>query len=446
MFNKILIANRGEIALRVIRACKELGIGSVVVFSKEDEESLPVHFADEAICIGPREPSESYLNISRIISATEIAGAEAIHPGYGFLAENEHFAEVCRSSGIEFIGPSQEVIKKLGNKVEAREIFSKAGIPVIPGSGVVKDKKEAVKIAGELGYPVILKAAFGGGGRGMRIIRKKRELNSLFNVAQQEARISFGKPDIYIEKYFTRARHIEFQILADKLGKVLHFGERDCSIQRRYQKILEEAPSVFLNKALREEMGEVAVRAAREINYVGAGTIEFLVDEERNFYFMEVNTRIQVEHPVTEMITGKDLVKDQILIAGGERLTYDQEDIKLKGNSIECRINAEDPERNFTPSPGKITTFHLPGGPGVRIDTHIFSEYTISPYYDSLLAKLITWGRNREEAIIRMKRSLEEFVIEGVKTNISLHQRIIGNERFKRGDFYTNFIEEELMK
>lgn len=446
MFSKILIANRGEIALRIIRACKELGIRSVVVFSKEDEESLPVHFADEAICIGPREPSESYLNISRIISATEIAGAEAIHPGYGFLAENEHFAEVCRSSGIELIGPSHEVIKKLGNKVQARETFSKAGVPVIPGSRVVKDKKEAVKIAGELGYPVILKAVFGGGGRGMRIIRKKRELNSLFNVAQQEARISFGKPDIYIEKYFTRARHIEFQILADKFGKVLHFGERDCSIQRRYQKILEEAPSVFLNKALREEMGKVAVRAAKQINYVGAGTIEFLVDEDKNFYFMEVNTRIQVEHPVTEMITGRDLVKDQILIAEGERLTYDQEDVKLKGNSMECRINAEDPERNFTPSPGKITTFHLPGGPGVRIDTHIFSEYTISPYYDSLLAKLITWGRDREEAIIRMKRSLEEFVIEGVKTNISLHQHIIENEHFKRGKFYTNFIEEELIK
>jgi len=446
MFSKILIANRGEIALRIIRACKELGIESVAVFSKEDENSLPVRFADEAICIGPREPSESYLNIPRIISAAEIAGAEAIHPGYGFLAENEHFAEVCHSSGIEFIGPSEEVIRKLGNKVEAREAFTKAGIPVIPGSGVVEEKKEAIKIANELGYPVILKAALGGGGRGMRIIRRKRELSSLFDVAREEAKASFGKSDIYIEKYFTRARHIEFQILADKFGKILHFGERDCSIQRRYQKILEEAPSLFLDSILREKMGEVAARVAKEIGYVGAGTVEFLVDEKKNFYFMEVNTRIQVEHPVTEMITGKDLVKEQILIAGGERLVYDQEDIKLEGHSIECRINAEDPEKNFIPSPGTISTFHLPGGPGVRIDTHLFSGYTIPSHYDSLLAKLITWGRNREEAIIRMKRSLEEFVIEGVKTNIPFHQHIIENERFKRGEFYTGFVEEELMK
>lgn len=447
MFTKILIANRGEIALRIIRACKELGIETAVVFSKADENSLPVRFADEAICIGPREPAESYLNIPRIISAAEVVGADAIHPGYGFLAENEQFAEICRSCGIEFIGPTQEVIRKLGDKVEARNILITAGIPVTPGSeGVVQNKKEARKIISRLLYPVVLKAASGGGGRGMRVVRGEEELDSLFNLAQQEAKASFGRSDLYIEKYLEKARHIEFQILADKFGKIVHFGERDCSIQRRHQKLMEESPSAILNNSLREKMGRTAVKVARELGYRGAGTVEFLLDEDKKFYFMEVNTRLQVEHPVTEMVTGRDLVKDQICIAGGERLSYDQNDIELLGNSIECRINAEDPERNFAPSPGKVTAFHLPGGPGIRVDTHIFSGYLIPPSYDSLLAKLITWGRNRNEAIVRIRRALEEFVIEGVKTTIPFHQRIIEDERFKNGKYYTNFVEEELMK
>jgi len=446
LFKRILVANRGEIALRIIRACKELGIETVVVFSKEDEESLPVRFADEAICIGPRDPAESYLNVSRIISAAEVAGVDAIHPGYGFLAENEQFAEICRSSGVEFIGPPHEVIKKLGDKVEARNTLARAGIPVIPGSdGVVKDKGKAREVISQIGYPVILKAALGGGGRGMRVVREEKELDSLFDLAQQEAKSSFGKPDLYIEKYFNRARHIEFQILADKFGKVLHLGERDCSIQRRHQKLMEESPSLILDDSLRRQMGKAAVKVAEELGYVGVGTVEFLVDEEKGFYFMEVNTRLQVEHPVTEMVTGKDLVKDQILIAAGERLSYDQEDIRIKGSAIECRINAEDPEKNFAPSPGKITALHLPGGPGVRVDTHIFSGYFVPSAYDSLLAKLITWGKDRKEAMGRMKRALEEFVIEGIKTTIPFHQRIIEDERFQKGQFYTSFVEEELM-
>jgi len=446
LFSKILIANRGEIALRVIRACKELGISTVAVFSKEDEKSLPVRFADEAICIGPRDSAESYLNIPRIISAAEIAGVDAIHPGYGFLAENEQFAEICRSSGVEFIGPPHEVIRKLGDKVEARNSLAKVGVPVIPGSkGVIRDKNEARRALSQIGYPAILKAALGGGGRGMRVVREERELDSLFDLAQREARSSFGKPDLYIEKYLEKARHIEFQVLADKFGRILYFGERDCSIQRRHQKLMEESPSLVLDDSLRQEMGRVAVKVARELGYIGAGTVEFLVDEERKFYFMEVNTRLQVEHPVTEMVTGRDLVKDQILIAGGQELTYDQKDIRIEGSSIECRINAEDPDENFAPCPGKITALHFPGGPGVRVDTHIFSGYSIPSAYDSLLAKLITWGRDRNEAIRRMKRALEEFVIEGIKTTIPFHQLIIENEQFQRGQFYTNFVEEELM-
>lgn len=447
MFNRILIANRGEIALRIVRACKELGIESVVVFSKEDEKSLPVLFADEAICIGPREPAESYLNVPRIISAAEIAGADAIHPGYGFLAENEQFAEVCRSSGVEFIGPSHEVIRKLGNKVEARNILAKAGIPVVPGSTVViRSKKEAQKVIDQIGYPVILKAAMGGGGRGMRVIWKKEEFDSSFNLAQQEAKVAFGKPELYIEKYLTRARHIEFQIMADNFGQIVHFGERNCSIQRRYQKLIEESPSPFIDQEMRNKMGNIAVKVAKELGYTGAGTVEFLVDENKEFYFMEMNTRLQVEHPVTEMVTGRDLVKDQIRIAGGEPLGYSQEEIKIEGSAIECRINAEDPEKNFSPSPGKITAFHVPGGPGVRVDTHVFAGYTVPASYDSLIAKLISWGRNRPEAISRMKRALEEFVIEGVKHTIPFHERIIQHQIFIKGDFYTNFVEEELLK
>ena len=447
MFTKILIANRGEIALRVVRACKELGIRSVVVFSREDEKSLPVLFADEAICIGPREPAESYLNIPRIISAAEVAGVDAIHPGYGFLAENEYFAEVCHSSGIKFIGPHQEVIRKLGNKVEARNILSEAGIPVVPGSKeIVKDKKGAEKIISKIGYPAILKAAMGGGGRGMRVVKKHRELDSLFDLAQKEARASFGKSDLYVEKYITPARHIEFQILADKSGRIVHFGERNCSIQRRYQKLIEESPSPFIDELLRKKMGEVAVKVAKTLGYTGAGTVEFLVDGENNFYFMEINTRLQVEHPVTEMVTGRDLVKDQIRIAGDEMLQYEQKDIQIEGHAIECRINAEDWERNFISSPGKVSAFHVPGGPGIRVDTHVFAGYTIPPFYDSLIAKLISWGRDREEAISRMKRALEEFVVDGIKTTIPFHQIIVENENFKRGNFYTNFVEKEIIK
>lgn len=447
MFNRILIANRGEIALRIIRACKELGIESVVVFSKEDEKSLPVLFADEAICIGPREPAESYLNVPRIISAAEIAGADAIHPGYGFLAENEQFAEVCRSSGVEFIGPSHEVIRKLGNKVEARNILASSGVPVVPGSeNVISSKKEAQEVINQIGYPVILKAAMGGGGRGMRVVWKEEELDSSFNLAKQEAKVAFGKPDLYIEKYFTRARHIEFQIMADNFGQIVHFGERNCSIQRRYQKLIEESPSPFIDQKMREKMGDIAVKVAKELGYTGAGTVEFLVDENGDFYFMEMNTRLQVEHPVTEMVTRRDLVKDQIRIAGGEPLGYTQQDIKIEGSAIECRINAEDPEKNFSPSPGEITAFHVPGGPGIRVDTHVFAGYTISASYDSLIAKLISWGRDRSEAISRMKRALEEFVIEGVKSTLPFHERIIQHEIFIKGDFYTNFVEEEILK
>ncbi len=447
MFTRILIANRGEIALRIIRACKELGIETVAVFSKEDEVSLPVRFADEAICIGPPEPAESYLNVPRIISAAEIAGAEAIHPGYGFLAENEHFAEVCRSSGVGFIGPSPEVIQKLGNKVEARNMVSRTGISVTPGSEkIINSKRDAEKVISEIGYPVVLKAAMGGGGRGMRVVRHGKDFDILFDLARQEARISFGKPDLYVEKYLERAQHIEFQILADEFGTIVHFGERNCSIQRRYQKLIEESPSPGLDEALREKMGAVALKIAKELGYTGAGTIEFLLDEDMQFYFMEVNTRLQVEHPVTEMVTGKDLVKTQIRVAGGDPLGYGQDEVKIEGSAIECRINAEDPERNFASSPGEITAFHTPGGPGVRVDTHIFSGYHIPSFYDSLLAKVITWGGDREEALVRMRRSLEEFVVEGIKTTIPFHQQIIENPLFRKGEFHINFVEEELAK
>jgi len=447
LFTKILIANRGEIALRVIRACRELGIESVVVFSKEDEHSLPVLLADEAICIGPREPAESYLNVPRIISAAEIAGADAIHPGYGFLAENEQFAEVCRSSGVEFIGPSHEVMRKLGNKLEARNTLSKAGIPVVPGSsGEVKDKKEVEKIASEIEYPVILKATMGGGGRGMRVIWKKEDLDTFFDLARQEAKVAFGHPNLYLEKYIPRARHIEFQIIADNFGEVVHFGERNCSIQRRYQKLIEESPSPFIDQNMRDEIGKIAVKVAKELGYTGAGTVEFLVDENNNFYFMEMNTRLQVEHPVTEMVTGRDLVKDQIRIASGEPLGYTQEDIKMRGAAIECRINAEDPEKNFSPSPGEVTAFHPPGGPGIRVDTHVFTNYVVSASYDSLIAKIISWGLDRSEAIVRMKRALDEFVIEGIKTTIPFHQKILEHEAFINGRFDTEFIEREIMK
>ena len=447
MFSRILIANRGEIALRIIRACKELGIESVVVFSKEDEQSLPVLFADEAICIGPREPAESYLNVPRIISAAEIAGADAIHPGYGFLSENEQFAEVCRGSGVEFIGPSHEVMRKLGNKLEARNTLFRAGIPVVPGSSsIIRDKKETKEVISEIGYPLILKATMGGGGRGMRVVENKENLDSSFNLAQQEAKVAFGNSDLYIEKYISRARHIEFQIIADNFGEMVHFGERNCSIQRRYQKLIEESPSPSMDQQKRDEMGEIAVKIARTLGYTGAGTVEFLVDENNNFYFMEMNTRLQVEHPVTEMATGRDLVKDQIRVAGEETLGYTQQDIRIHGAAVECRINAEDPERNFAPSPGQVTAFHIPGGPGIRVDTHVFASYVVSSSYDSLIAKLISWGIDRSEAILRMRRALEEFVIEGVKTIIPLHQRIMEHRVFVSGKFCTDFIEKYIVR
>lgn len=446
MFTRILIANRGEIALRIIRACKELGIESVVVFSKEDEQSLPVLFADEAICIGPREPAESYLNVPRIISAAEVAGADAIHPGYGFLAENEQFAEVCRSSGVEFIGPSHQIMRKLGNKLEARNALSKTGVPVVPGSSsVVKDRKEVEKITSQIGYPIILKATMGGGGRGMRVVEKKKDVDTLFNLASQEAKVAFGYPDLYLEKYMPRARHIEFQIVADNFGEIVHLGERNCSIQRRYQKLIEESPSTFIDQNMRDEMGEIAVKVAKELGYTGAGTVEFLVDNN-NFYFMEMNTRLQVEHPVTEMVTGRDLVKDQIKVASGESLGYKQKEIRMSGAAIECRINAEDSEKNFAPSPGKVTAFHVPGGPGIRVDTHVFASYAVSSSYDSLIAKLISWGADRSEAILRMSRALEEFVVEGVKTIIPFHQKILEHETFVSGKFDTGFIEESILE
>lgn len=446
MFSRILIANRGEIALRIIRACKELEIESVVVFSKEDEQSLPVLIADEAICIGPREPAESYLNVPRIISAAEIAGVDAIHPGYGFLAENEQFAEVCRSSGIEFIGPSHEVMRKLGNKLEARNTLGEAEIPMLPGSDcIVKEKKDIEKLAAKIGYPVMLKAIMGGGGRGMRVIWKKEDIDSSFNLARQEAKIAFGHPELYLEKYMPNAKHIEFQIIADNFGKVVHLGERNCSIQRRYQKLIEEAPSPFINQKMRNNMGKIAVKVAKEFNYTGAGTVEFLVDKNNNFYFMEMNTRLQVEHPVTEMVTGKDLVKDQIRLASGEPLSYSQKEIKMYGAAIECRINAENTEKNFSPSPGKITAFHVPGGPGIRVDTHVFTDYVVSSSYDSLIAKLISWGTDRSEAILRMRRALEEFLIEGIKTTIPFQEKILKHPTFVAGEFDTEFIEKEIM-
>jgi len=442
MFKKILIANRGEIALRIIRACKELGIPTVAVYSEADRDSLHVRFADEDVCIGSAPSTESYLNISRIISAAEVTGAEAIHPGYGFLAENTDFAEVCESCGIKFIGPNSEMIRKMGDKAYARQLMKEAGLPIVPGSnGTVESLKEAQAIIQEIGFPVMIKAAGGGGGKGMRLIKDERSLETGFRMAQAEASAAFGNPKVYIEKFLERPRHIEFQLLGDSYGNLIHLGERDCSIQRRHQKLLEESPSPFLTPELQKKMGELAVKGAKSVGYESAGTMEFLVDSERNFYFMEMNTRIQVEHPVTEFVSGVDLVKEQIKIACGERLSFLQEKIALNGHSIECRINAEDPERGFVPSPGKVTSFHLPGGPGVRVDTHIYSEYTISPFYDSMIAKIIVYGKNREEAISRMNRSLEECIVEGVKTTIPFHQQILRDDRFLRGEVDTTFVE-----
>jgi acetyl-CoA carboxylase, biotin carboxylase subunit len=441
MFRKILIANRGEIALRVICACKELGIPTVAVYSQADQHSLHVRFADEAICIGPAPSSESYLNIPAVISAAEITNTDAIHPGYGFLAESAYFAEVCEACGITFIGPSPEVIRMMGDKDAARKAMQEAGLPVTPGTDKLKSPfTSAEKLAESLGYPVIVKAVAGGGGKGMRIINSVEELHNALDVAQREALAAFGSGEIYLEKYIPVARHIEFQILADHQGNVVHLGERECSIQRRYQKLIEESPSPYVTPEMRNEIGQLAVRAARSVNYSNAGTMEFVVDDRGHFYFMEMNTRIQVEHPVTELVTGLDLVKEQIRIADREPLGYTQKDIVFRGSALECRINAEYPD-TFLPSPGKLTTFHPPTGIGVRVDTAAYSEYVVSPYYDSMIAKIIVWGRNRQESITRMKRALDMTVIEGVHTTIPLHQRILHDEDFCAGRIHTRFLD-----
>ncbi len=442
MFRKVLVANRGEIALRVIRACRELGVGTVAVYSEADRESLHVRFADDDVCIGPPPGRQSYLRIPALISAAEITGADAIHPGYGFLAENAEFADTCRASNIAFIGPTGEQIRAMGDKASARRLAAEAGVPTVPGSpGVMRDAEEALAVAGEIGFPVIIKATAGGGGKGMRIARDPDEFTQLFSLAQNEALSAFGNGDVYVEKYLTRPRHVEIQVLGDQHGRVVHLGERDCSVQRRHQKLIEESPSPALTPALRDQMGEAAVRLAAAIGYVGAGTIEFLLDEDGSFYFMEMNTRIQVEHPVTEMVTGWDLVKEQVRVAAGEPLA--DRDIVLSGHAIEVRINAEDPYKNFQPSPGLITAYHPPGGPGVRVDTHVYAGYTVPPYYDSLLAKLIVHGRDRAEALARLGQALDSFILEGVTTTIPFLARVIRHPDFVAGDIDTKFLERE---
>jgi acetyl-CoA carboxylase biotin carboxylase subunit len=441
VFKKILIANRGEIALRVIRACKEMGIKTVAVHSTADANSLHVRFADQSVCIGPPKSADSYLNVPSIISAAEITDTEAIHPGYGFLAENASFAEICNSTGMRFIGPSPESIKLMGDKAKARETAQKAGVPVLPGSkGVVTEESSAIEIARELGFPVIVKAAAGGGGKGMRVVMEEAGFANAFVMAQTEALAAFSNADVYIEKYILQPRHIEIQLIADEKGNTVYLGERECSIQRRHQKLIEEAPSVIVDEGLRRQMGEMAVAIARSVRYRNAGTIEFLMDEDRKFYFMEMNTRIQVEHPVTEMVTGIDLVKEQIRIAAGLPLSMTQDQIRVKGHSIECRINAEDPEK-FTPSPGTITAFNPPGGLGVRVETAAYTQYVIPPYYDSMIAKLIVHADTRDEAIMRMQRALDEFIIEGVKTTIPMHKKILSDPDFQKGDISTKFME-----
>lgn len=441
MFKKVLIANRGEIAVRVIRACRELGLSTVAVYSEADRESLHVRLADDSVCIGPASSQESYLAIPRVLSAAEITGADAIHPGYGFLSENHQFADACESSGLVFVGPSPEAIRVMGDKSEAKAAMKKAGVPVLPGSaGVVESAAEALEIAQSVGFPVILKARDGGGGKGMRVVSKPEELERQFDLAQAEASAAFGSGALYLEKYLEHPRHVEIQIAADMLGNVVHLYERDCSIQRRHQKLVEEAPCPVLPDEVRRQMGAVACAGARQIAYSGVGTMEFLYQDEE-FYFMEMNTRLQVEHPVTEMITGLDLVKIQLRIASGEPLGLRQEDVRVSGHSIECRINAESPYQDFRPSPGKITRLHLPGGPGVRVDTHIYSGYSIPPYYDSMIAKLITFGSDRAEAIARMRRALAEIEIEGIDTTVPYHQEILTHADFVAGQFDTRFVE-----
>jgi acetyl-CoA carboxylase biotin carboxylase subunit len=445
VFSKILIANRGEIALRIIRACKEMGIRTVAVYSEADVDSLHTKFADEAVCIGPANSLASYLNIPSIISAAEITDVEAIHPGYGFLAENAHFAEICQSCQITFIGPSPESMRLMGDKLAAKETMRKIGLPVIPGSvGAVKDKDEALKIAQKIKYPVIIKSAAGGGGKGMRVCHNDVRLVGALMTCQAESEAAFGKSDVYIEKYIPKARHIEVQILADKHGHAIYLGERECSIQRRYQKLIEETPSPIVDAKLRKKLGEFAIKAVKYINYHTVGTIEFLVDESGSYYFMEMNTRIQVEHPVTEMVTGIDLVKQQIKMAAGEKLKIKQDEVRMNGWAMECRINAEDSDNNFIPSPGKITLYNPPGGMGVRVDSHVYSGYTVSPNYDSLLAKLIVHGKTRQEAIKIMQRALEEFIIEPIKTTVPFCKNVFANTDFLRGMFFTDFVNNLL--
>jgi acetyl-CoA carboxylase biotin carboxylase subunit len=441
MFKKILIANRGEIATRIIWACRELGVRTVAVHSEADRDSLHVRFADEAICIGPAPSAKSYLNIPAVISAAEITNVDAIHPGYGFLAENAYFAEVCEACNIKFIGPDSATIQLMGDKAEARAAMKAAGVPITPGyDGVIEDEEEAARVAEDIGYPVIIKAAAGGGGRGMRIVHDRDALLAALPAAQQEAQLAFANPAVYIEKYIETARHIEIQVLGDQHGNLVHLGERECSIQRRHQKLIEESPSPALTPEMRSKMGALAVRACREIGYVNAGTMEFLLDKDNNYYFMEMNTRIQVEHPVTEFVTNTDLVREQILVAAGERLEFDQDDIVFSGHSIECRINAESPITHL-PSPGLITAMNLPGGPGVRVDTAAYPGWVVPPYYDSLIAKLVVHHRTREMAIARMRRALEAYIVEGIETSVALHQRILAEPDFVAGNLSTRFME-----
>lgn len=449
MIKKLLIANRGEIAVRVIRACRDMGIESVAIFSEADREALHVQLADEAYCIGPTSSKESYLNFTNIISVATLTGCDAIHPGYGFLAENADFAELCRECNIIFVGPSPEAITKMGTKDIARETMREAGVPIVPGStGIINDIEEAIELSEKIGYPVIIKATAGGGGKGIRVAANEQELIKGINITQQEAMTAFGNPGVYIEKYIEDFRHVEIQVLGDSFGNMIHLGERDCTIQRRLQKLLEESPSPALDGEIRAEMGNAAVKAAKAVDYTGAGTIEFIYDyRNREFYFMEMNTRIQVEHPVTELVTGTDLIKEQIRVASGEKLSFSQEEVTFTGWAIECRINAENPEKDFMPSPGKINMYLPPGGIGVRIDSAAYPGYSIPPYYDSMIAKVITYGSSREEAISRMKRALSEFVVEGIHTTIPFHLKLLENEKFVEGQFNTKFLQlNDVMK
>ncbi len=446
MVEKVLIANRGEIALRIVRSCRELGIATVAVFSTVDKKALHVQLADEAVCVGDSLSNKSYLNIPNILAAATSRGVDAIHPGYGFLAENDKFAEMCNDHGIVFIGPSPKAIRSMGDKSTAKETMEAVGVPTVPGSkGLLSNVDEAYKLANDIGYPVIIKATAGGGGRGMRLVENADNLEKMFKAAQGEAEAAFGNDGLYMEKFIKKPRHVEIQILADRSGNVVHLGERDCSVQRRHQKLLEESPSPAINIELRKKMGNAAIAAAKSISYEGAGTVEFLVDDDDNFYFMEMNTRIQVEHPVTEMVTGVDLIAEQIKIASGFNLEFNQDDIHLNGHAIECRINAEDPSHNFRPSPGKITGWLPPGGPGVRVDSHVYTGYEIPPFYDSLIGKLIVWGKDRNTAIKRMNRALNECAVTGIPTTINFHLTLLNKAKFKEGKIHTKYVEEELL-